>query len=436
MRTKLAADGSGFGRKFTMQHSAKLCAAIALVSIAACSDDDDPPNSGAPGGSGGRGGSGASSGRGGSGGSAGTSGNAGAAGSGALAGSGGTDASAGTGGSGATAGSDGSAGSAGSAGTAGDGGVDADASNICDQLGSRCHPYDLGAGEAHECHEIGHAGDAAACAAAQARCLALCSPGDGGTLPVQLKFGAKLGSEPFSCTGTYSGVGTDNSTIKPVDLRFYVHDVRLIAAGGVQTPVTLDQSPWQYQNVALIDLEDRTGSCADGTAETNALIKGTVPKGIYNGVAFKLGVPSALNHADVSTAPSPLNVSGLYWSWLMGRIFLSSMIEAQVEGDAGSDAGRPVSNVHLGSTGCTGSPQDGGAAACSKPNRPEFTFPSFRFSRTITFDVKALYSKSPARATACHSFTQDGCLWPFEQLGINFATGTNTPTTQTVFRVE
>jgi uncharacterized repeat protein (TIGR04052 family) len=339
-------------------------------------------------------------------------------------------------------GATGSSGTAGTAGVsdAGDAAPDAgdagsDAKSACTTLGSACHPYDLGAGEPHECHELGHGGNETSCATELARCLSLCSPGDGGgTLPFQLNFGAKFGTEAFSCTGTYSGVGTDMVAVKPVDLRFYVQNVRFITAGGTQTAVTLDQGPWQHQGVALIDFEDGTGSCVGGTAETNKVIKGTLPKGTYTGIAFELGVPSSLNHSDVSTAPSPLNVSGLYWGWLLGRIYFASMIEAQVTPTG--DAGPPISNVHLGSTECTGAPEDGGAVTCSKPNRPVFTFPSFSFSRSIVVDVKALYSKSEAKNTVCHSFTASDCLWPFEQLGINFGTGSSTPTTQTVFRVE
>lgn len=416
-----------------------------LVLMAACGDDDDPP---APstGGTSGRGGSSGASGRGGS---SGTGGSSGAAGTGGLAGSAGTGAAAGTSGSAGTAGADGAVGSAGTAGSTGSGGsagtgdagdASPDAGSLCEKIGTQCHPYDLGAGEgdAHECHEIGHAGNEANCAAESARCLAACSPSDAGAaLPFQLNFAAKFGTEAFSCTGTYTGVGTDNATVKPVDMRFYVNNVKLITAGGTEAAVTLSQSAFQHTaGVALIDLEDGSGTCAGGTVETNAVIKGTVPNGIYTGVSFELGVPEALNHTDVSTAPSPVNVSGLYWGWLFGRIFLSSMIQGELSADAGADAGPPVSNVHLGSTACTGTPQDGGPVTCAKANRPKYTFTNFRFSRTIVFDVKALYSKSVARSTTCHSFTDADCLWPFEHLGVNFGTGTSTPTTQIVFKVE
>ena len=66
---------------------------------------------------------------------------------------------------------------------------------------------------------------------------------------------------------------------------------------------------WQYENVALLDFEDKTGGCRDvGTVETNAQVVGTVPEGDYTGLTFDLGVPFELNHIDASTAPSPLNV--------------------------------------------------------------------------------------------------------------------------------
>jgi uncharacterized repeat protein (TIGR04052 family) len=422
-------------------------ALVGLVVMAACGDDDDPPPQN-NGGTAGRGGTAGSSGRGGSSGSAGSGGSSG---TGAVAGSGGSagmDGSVGSSGTAGSAGSAGSAGTAGSAGSAGSAGTsdagDAapDAASVCETLGSQCHPYDLGAGEgdAHECHEIGHAGNETTCAAERARCLAACSPGDaGGALPFQLKFAAKFGTEAFSCTGTYMGVGTDNATVKPVDMRFYVNNVKLITAGGTEAAVTLTQSAFQHPaGVALIDLEDGSGTCSGGTVETNAVIKGTVPKGIYTGVSFELGVPESLNHTDVSTAPSPVNVSGLYWGWLFGRIFLSSMIQGEVAADAGADAGPPVSNVHLGSTACSGTPQDGGPVTCAKQNRPKYTFTNFRFSRTLVFDIKALYAKSVARNTACHSFpgNEASCLWPFENLGVNYGTGSSTPTTQTVFKVE
>lgn len=54
------------------------------------------------------------------------------------------------------------------------------ASAVCEEIGHLCHDFDTGdSGLGHECHEVGHAGDEAACLAIQDDCLALCG-GDAG----------------------------------------------------------------------------------------------------------------------------------------------------------------------------------------------------------------------------------------------------------------
>lgn len=44
--------------------------------------------------------------------------------------------------------------------------------------------------------------------------------------------------------------------------------------------------------------------------------------GRYTGLAFDMGVPFALNHADVTAAPSPLNIQALWWNWQGGYKFM------------------------------------------------------------------------------------------------------------------
>lgn len=58
--------------------------------------------------------------------------------------------------------------------------VDGGPPDACDMLGHQCHPFDTGSGPAHDCHELGHAGDLAACEAMLASCLMTCS-GDAGS---------------------------------------------------------------------------------------------------------------------------------------------------------------------------------------------------------------------------------------------------------------
>src|SRR5690606_7445391 len=129
-------------------------------------------------------------------------------------------------------------------------------------------------------------------------------------VPVTITFMPVVGAQAFACGQTFSGLGTTAASVTPTDFRLYVHDVRLVRADASEEPLTLEQDGlWQYQNVALLDFEDGTGGCGNGTAQTHAVLTGTVAYGAYNGIKYKLGLPFALNHGDPTTAPSPLNVT-------------------------------------------------------------------------------------------------------------------------------
>lgn len=53
-----------------------------------------------------------------------------------------------------------------------------DAGTLCQRLGSLCHSSSTTLGQ--ECHELGHHGEAAMCAAREAECVAECTVRDGG----------------------------------------------------------------------------------------------------------------------------------------------------------------------------------------------------------------------------------------------------------------
>jgi len=77
----------------------------------------------------------------------------------------------------------------------------------------------------------------------------------------------------------------------------YVSEVHLIEASGRVVPVTLAQDGiWQFENIALIDFENGSGACRNGTAPTNTTVRGSVPPGNYTGVRLTLGVPSARSY--------------------------------------------------------------------------------------------------------------------------------------------
>lgn len=395
-----------------------LVSALAAGVFVGCGDDDTPSDGSA--------GSAGASGKGGSGGAGGSAGRSGTGGSSAG--------SSGTGGSGGTAATGGQGGDPGSGvageGGKGDGGAGgAEPPSLCEEFGSLCHPYDLGPGPQHDCHELGHAGDEALCATKEAECRQACETAE--TIPFTIHFGAKVGEEPFDCSSTYTGLGADDSTVHPVDFRFYVHDVRLINDAGDEVPVTLTQDGvWQYQGVALLDFEDGSGDCEDGTAEKNDKVVGTVPFGVYRGIVYKLGVPFELNHTEIDDTPAPLNLDALFWDTNRGRVFLSIVNSTEIENDD-----RFETLLLLGSANCTGS----GTAveSCAKPNRPEYRFPTFRLGRNVAVaDMKEVLQSSNLKSDQCRSLESDACPWPFEYLGINWSTGTLTPSTQRLFRME
>lgn len=257
-----------------------------------------------------------------------------------------------------------------------------------------------------------------------------------GPMSLELQFAARVGSEDAACGSVYTDLGLEPGDVELSDLRFYVHDIRLVDARGAETPVELEQDGvWQVENVALLDFEDATGACTDGTAELNSVVRGTVPAGEYVGVRYRLGVPFELNHENVATSPSPLNISTLYWVWAFGHIFFSTITTMTPE--AGAEANPHF--VHLGSTGCTGDPELGEEVSCSNPNRPEFNFDTGfdPATSTIVLDIAPLLAQSNLGSEiGCHSFPDTpACTAPFEALGLDYATGELTDT-QTIFSLQ
>lgn len=246
------------------------------------------------------------------------------------------------------------------------------------------------------------------------------------SIPVQAVFGAQ---GDFSCTKTFRGLGRGDSTFSPKDFRFYVHDVKLLSADGKETPVVLDESVWQTKRVALLDFEDKTGTCANGTQETNSTITGHVPKGSYTGLSFTLGVPFELNHANQAIAKSPLNISGLWWSWQGGYKFFKL--------DGATDTVPEGLLFHLGSAGCAMG-EGNTVKSCTHDNRTVVTLNDFVPGDTLTLDLEALFQdthldQDEGGAKGCMSSPEDpDCAPLFKNLGLPFAH--KEASTQSVFR--
>lgn len=164
------------------------------------------------------------------------------------------------------------------------------------------------------------------------------------TRQVSLQFEGVVGDEPFDCGATYT-LGTTGSQAQISEFKLFVSNVTLIDASGAEVAMTLsDEGPWQEGTVALIDFEDATGACANGTPETNTTVVGTIPTDFEPvGVSYEIGVPFETNHQDSATAPDPLSLTQMFWNWQGGYKFIR--VDGVVDGNAGF-------RVHLGSTGC------------------------------------------------------------------------------------
>ncbi|NJO42436.1 MAG: metallo-mystery pair system four-Cys motif protein [Cyanobacteria bacterium CRU_2_1] len=276
------------------------------------------------------------------------------------------------------------------------------------------------------------------------------------TQAVTLRFQARVADQPFRCD-QYYGLGTPASQVAPLDFRFYVSDVALIDANGNTVPLTLEQDGrWQYRTIALLDFEDKSGGCANGTVEMNDRIIGTIPAGDYIGLQFTLGVPFELNHADATLAASPLNLTSLWWNWQFGykfaRIDFSNQhqmgfvpIHSPSPDSSTSEHGDENNigfAIHLGSTGCEMTDGSLSPTSCSNPNRATVTLSEFDPTTSVVVaDLAALVANTdlsinqPNTAPGCMSQPNDrDCVGIMSALGIPFD-GT-TAVRQTFFRVE
>lgn len=250
-----------------------------------------------------------------------------------------------------------------------------------------------------------------------------CSPA---ATEVSIQFKATVGARPFLCGQSYEGIG--GQVIQPADFRLYVQDLTLLGAAGEESPVELEQDgKWQNPSVALLDFEDQTGDCT-GTPEVNTRVRGHVAGGAssFAGLRFTVGVPFQENHQDQANAPSPLNLSGMFWSWQSGYKFV------RIEGKAASGHSYLL---HLGSTGCT-KDGNGDVTRCASPNRTTIKLDGFDPARsTVVVDLARLLQGADLSADAeCHSQSDNAvCGSYFQALGLSFMGQT---AAQSAFRVE
>ena len=242
---------------------------------------------------------------------------------------------------------------------------------------------------------------------------------------VELNFAAEIGGMPFSCAETFSGIGSSNADVFAADFRFYVTNASMISADGAATPIVLDQDIWQHDTVALLDFENGTANCVNGTEQTNTSLRGTVADGDYVGISFDVGVPFGMNHQDPTVAPSPLNLTSMFWNWRGGYKFVRiDMVPTDrvEEGPKGWF-------LHLGSTMCeSASKTDAPAEACANPNHMTVRFDNFEpSSHTIIVDPAPVVAGADMRTNApdtspgCMSFPNDAdCMTVMTNLGLPY----------------
>lgn len=254
---------------------------------------------------------------------------------------------------------------------------------------------------------------------------------DAGPTAVTIAFAAKVGGTPFACGQTYAGIGSGASPYVGTDFRFYVHDVRLVGPAG-DVPVTLDANEFQADGVALLDFETGGTGCQMGSPSTHTAVTGMVPAGTYTGITFKVGVPFAKNHLDVTTAAPPLNIPAMYWAWSSGYKFLKADGTVNAAGF----------NLHLGSTMCGATGTTSPTAPCANPNVMDIALTNYTpGTSVIVADVARVLTdvdvttNTAMTAPGCMSFPNDPeCNTILPKLGLAY--GANPAGTQSLFALE
>lgn len=247
-----------------------------------------------------------------------------------------------------------------------------------------------------------------------------------GPIDVTIAFAALVDGSDFACGQSYAGIGTASTEITPIDFRFYVHDVYLTTSGGDMVAVELeDDGVWQRDGLALLDFENGSGPCVNGTAGMNTSLRGTVEAGDYTGLRFVLGVPADMNHIDHTTAAAPQDITGLFWNWNAGYKF------ARIDH---TSADQPNGwNVHLGSTGCSpsGDPTVP-ATSCANAHRPEIVLTSFDWETDeVGADLALLLdgsdvSQQGGGASGCQAFPADpDCAAVMNRFGLDYEGSTS-----------
>ncbi|MFV0244525.1 MAG: MbnP family copper-binding protein [Qingshengfaniella sp.] len=244
--------------------------------------------------------------------------------------------------------------------------------------------------------------------------------------PVTINFAAEIGGKPFSCADTYDGLGATDASVTGTDYRMFVSSPALVRADGSLQPIALEQDgKWQLDDMALLDFEDGTLGCnGTGNPDMNTSLRGTVPEGDYQGLAFTIAVPFEKNHGDPTLAPAPLNATSMFWNWQNGFRFVRIDM---VPTDKAADGPRGWF-LHLGSTMCAAPSKTEAPSGCANPNRLPVLFTAFDpDTSVVVIDPAPVVAEADLRVNApntspgCMSFPGDAdCVTVMEKLGLPY----------------
>ncbi len=231
------------------------------------------------------------------------------------------------------------------------------------------------------------------------------------SIPVEITFEVRFDGRPIDCNTPVDGAAL-------TDLRLFVHDIVLRDGDAPVELTLLDDGRWQDGQVALLDFEDGSGSCTNGSSALNRTVRGSLPARLAptDQLEFSIGVPAALNHLDPLRAPPPRNYTPMHWHWRTGYKFLRAGVQM------------PSDNawMHLGSARCSRSGD--GSFACAAANRPRVELAKFDpAADVVVIDLARLFGPTLGDGLpwSCESGAaeESACRLAFAELGLDVATG-------------
>lgn len=200
-------------------------------------------------------------------------------------------------------------------------------------------------------------------------------------------------------------VSTDPSLVLD-DLRFFIHDIRLVDAAGREKRVAfIPDGRWQTEAVSLLDFAPDCRKPRAAHSRTDLLM----PEGQWTTLRFRLGVPGALKRA-IPQAGTVEAMGPLSWSARDG--FRSLKIEAH--------RGNVPVHVALGENGCEELFTDG--KECNGPRLADISVP-WGPGPVVVELSDLIDTNAGAETVSCLGAADSDCARTYASLGSQFHKG-------------